>query len=142
VPDLDPFLVLGLPRDATPEQIESAYRRRAALSAEARASAASDDERARIEHQQLLLARAYELAAAQAVGHGATPRPEPARPPALVLSIALGIVGVAALVVAVSTGAHGLYTTVVVAGALSLLSALYWRHQLVIGWAERRSREE
>jgi hypothetical protein len=60
----------------------------------------------------------------------------------LVLSIALGIVGVAALVVAVSTGAHGLYTAVVVAGALSLLSALYWRHQLVIGWAERRSREE
>ena len=66
VPDLDPFLVLGLPRDATPEQVEAAYLRRAALAAEARAAATSDEDRARIEHQHLMLAHAHELATAQA----------------------------------------------------------------------------
>ena len=143
VPDLDPFLVLGLPRDATPEQVEAAYLRRAALAAEARAAATSDEDRARIEHQHLMLAHAHELATAQARPPGeAGSKPSPARPPALVLSIVLGVIGVGALVVALSTGAHGLYTAVVFAGALSLLSALYWRHQLVMGWDERRRRRD
>jgi len=141
VPDLDPFRVLGLTEDATPNQIEAAYRTRMALAAGARASATSEGDRARIEHQQKLLSDAYELAAARAQPDVAARTQGSPPPPALLLSIVLGVIGVATLAVAASTGAHGLYTAVVVLGASSLLSALYWRHQLVVGWAQRRHRE-
>jgi hypothetical protein len=142
VPDLDPFLVLGLAEGATLDQVEAAYRARMALAVEARAAAASDDERNRIQHQQQLLIDAHELATARVRMEEDTHTGTSAlAPPALVLSIALGIIGVAVLVVASSTGEHGLYTAVVLLGASSLLSALYWRHQLVVGWAARRHKE-
>src|SRR5438552_896217 len=64
VPDLDPFVVLGLSREATPEQVDEAYRRRAALAAEAVEAASSEDDRGRVEQQQRMLAQAHELAAA------------------------------------------------------------------------------
>ena len=62
------------------------------------------------------------------------------RHPAFLLSCAFGALGVALLVAALGTGIEGLYFAVMVAGAVSLGCALYWRSLLVADWSEHKSR--
>lgn len=62
------------------------------------------------------------------------------RHPAFLLSCAFGALGVAILLAAVVTGAEALYFAVMVAGAISLACALYWRSLLVADWSERKPR--
>ncbi|HEX9530633.1 MAG TPA: hypothetical protein VF954_05810 [Acidimicrobiales bacterium] len=136
--ELDPFKVLGLPDGATPADASDAYRRRVALAEEARRLAPSAEDRARIERQQLLLARAYEMIDAELEDGPSRMLIGPAdRPPALLASIALGAVGLAILVVALAAGSSAVYVLAIFCGAASLASALIWRHQLVESWAAR-----
>ena len=62
------------------------------------------------------------------------------RHPAFLLSCAFGALGVVVLLAAVVTGTDGLYFAVMVAGAVSLACALYWRSLLVSDWSERKPR--
>ena len=64
------------------------------------------------------------------------------RPPvALVLSCALGALGVVLFLVGSVVGSEGAFVAGAAAGALSLAAALYWRSELVSSWAERPRRE-
>lgn len=58
-------------------------------------------------------------------------------PPALVLSCALGAVGVLLLLVGAVVNSDAVFVAGVAAGALSLGAALYWRSELISAWAER-----
>jgi hypothetical protein len=62
------------------------------------------------------------------------------RHPAFLLSCAFGALGIALLLVAIVTGAEGLYFAVMAVGAVSLACALYWRSLLVADWAQRKPR--
>lgn len=62
------------------------------------------------------------------------------RHPAFILSCVCGAVGVLLFLVAVAGDVEGLYFAGIVAGALSLGCALYWRSLLVSDWAERKRR--
>lgn len=137
--EFDPYQILGLPAGATAGDAADAYRRRAALAEEAKRLAPTADDRARIERQQLLLARAYEMIDSHL--EDGPPRvlvgPDD-RPPALLASIALGAAGLLFLVVALIAGSSAIYAIAIACGAASLASALIWRHQLVESWAARR----
>jgi hypothetical protein len=71
-----------------------------------------------------------------------TARPaRPARPRALTASAAFGAVGMVLLLVGLVTGAEGILLASGGAAALSLVSALVWRSQLIEAWhAQRRGR--
>lgn len=139
MPDFDPYRILGLPPQATVADAAEAYRRRAALAEEARRLAPSAADRARIERQQLLLARAYEMIDSQLEPGPPRRFISPTdRPPALLASIALGVFGLLFLVAAVAVGSGAVYSVAILAGAASLASALIWRHQLVESWAARK----
>ena len=62
-------------------------------------------------------------------------------PIALVLSCALGALGVVLFLVGSALGSEGAFVAGAAAGALSLAAALYWRSELVTSWAQRRRRE-
>ncbi len=62
-------------------------------------------------------------------------------PVALVLSCALGALGVVFFLVGAAVGREGAFVAGSAAGALSLAAALYWRSELVSSWAARRRRE-
>jgi membrane protein implicated in regulation of membrane protease activity len=65
----------------------------------------------------------------------------PSRPRALTTSAALGVVGLVLLLAGFVTGSTGFYLASGLAAALSLVSALVWRSQLVEAWhAERKRR--
>jgi hypothetical protein len=65
----------------------------------------------------------------------------PPRPRALTASIAFGVVGVVLLLAGLATGTEPILLASGAAGAMSLISALVWRSQLVETWhAERRGR--
>ena len=67
-------------------------------------------------------------------------QPEPAPPVPLVLSCAMGGVGVVLLLLGAVVGNAGLSVAGVVAGTASLGAALYWRSLLISAWAARRER--
>jgi hypothetical protein len=64
----------------------------------------------------------------------------PATPPALTLSIVLGVIGAAVLLLAIVTGLDALFVAAAGAGAASLIAALYWRSQLITDWREAQGR--
>lgn len=64
----------------------------------------------------------------------------PPRPRALTTSAALGAVGVVLLLAGFATGSSAAYLASGVAAALSLVSALVWRSQLVEAWHSQRKR--
>ena len=70
---------------------------------------------------------------------------EPARtghpPVPLVLSCALGALGVVAFLVGSALGSDAAFVAGAAAGALSLAAALYWRSELVSSWAKRNRPE-
>ncbi|MDP9069985.1 MAG: hypothetical protein M3N68_01605 [Actinomycetota bacterium] len=61
-------------------------------------------------------------------------------PPALVLSCALGAVGVVLFLFGSVVHSEGAFVAGAAAGALSLGAALYWRSELVSSWADRKRR--
>ncbi len=65
----------------------------------------------------------------------------PPRPRALTTSAALGVVGVFLLLAGFATGSNAIYLASGIAGALSLVSALVWRSQLVDAWHAQRKRQ-
>jgi predicted aspartyl protease len=58
----------------------------------------------------------------------------PSRPRALTTSATLGVIGLVLLLTGFATGAAPIYLASGLAGALSLVSALVWRSQLVETW--------
>lgn len=58
-------------------------------------------------------------------------------PPALVLSSALGVVGLVLIVAGIVMGATAISVAGVAAGSLSLGAALYWRSELIRAWGAR-----
>jgi len=56
------------------------------------------------------------------------------RPPALTLSIVFGVIGVLLIIVGFAVRSTPVDVVGTVSGAISLLSALYWRSQLVADW--------
>ncbi len=64
------------------------------------------------------------------------------RPPVpLVLSCALGALGVVLFLVGSALGSDATFVAGAAAGALSLAAALYWRSELISSWAKRNRRE-
>jgi hypothetical protein len=59
------------------------------------------------------------------------------RPPALTLSIVFGAAGVLLILVGFAIRSTPVDVAGTVAGAISLLSALYWRSQLVADWHDK-----
>ena len=59
------------------------------------------------------------------------------RPPALTLSIVFGAIGVLLILVGFAIRSTPVDVAGTIAGAVSLLSALYWRSQLVADWHEK-----
>jgi hypothetical protein len=59
-------------------------------------------------------------------------------PPALVTSIAFGVVGAVLLLVGFITRNEPLVLSAVAAGTVSLISVLVWREQLIASWRVRR----
>ena len=64
----------------------------------------------------------------------------PSRPRALTTSAVLGAVGLVLLLAGFATGAAGIYLASGVCAALSLVSALVWRSQLVEKWQAEHKR--
>lgn len=62
----------------------------------------------------------------------------PAPPVPLVLSCAMGGIGVVLLLLGAVVGNAGLSVAGVVAGTASLGAALYWRSLLITAWAARK----
>ena len=62
----------------------------------------------------------------------------PAPPVPLVLSCAMGALGVVLLLLGAVMGNAGLSVAGVAAGTVSLGAALYWRSLLISAWAARR----
>ena len=60
------------------------------------------------------------------------------RHPAFVISCIFGALGLALFVAAAAADVDALYFAGIVAGALSLCAALYWRSLLVADWGERK----
>ncbi|MBV8693604.1 MAG: hypothetical protein JOZ37_09020 [Actinobacteria bacterium] len=59
------------------------------------------------------------------------------RSSALTLSIVFGVLGVVLILVGFAVRSTPIDVAGTVAGAISLLSALYWRSQLVADWHEK-----
>jgi hypothetical protein len=59
------------------------------------------------------------------------------RPPALTVSIVCGALGVLLILVGFAVRSTPVDVAGTIAGAISLLSALYWRSQLVAEWHEK-----
>jgi uncharacterized membrane protein YfcA len=57
-----------------------------------------------------------------------------ATPPSLTLSVVFGVVGAVLLVAAIVFSATAVFVAAFVAGTSSLISALYWRSQLIADW--------
>ena len=66
--------------------------------------------------------------------------PGPRTPPAFALSCVFGAVGVVLLLAGVAVSSDAVAVAGMVAGALSLAAALYWRSELVSAWAARTTR--
>ena len=64
----------------------------------------------------------------------------PSRPAALTTSAVFGANGLILLLAGLLTGAEGILLASGAAGALSLVSALVWRSQLVEAWHAQRKR--
>ena len=64
-------------------------------------------------------------------------QPASPRPPALTLSIICGALGVLLILVGFAVRSTPVDVAGTIAGATSLLSALYWRSQLVADWHEK-----
>ena len=60
------------------------------------------------------------------------------RPPALVVSVALGVVGGMLFIVGALFSRDALFVAGATAGAASLGAALYWRSELITAWKEDR----
>jgi hypothetical protein len=60
------------------------------------------------------------------------------RPPALVVSVALGVVGGVLFVVGALFASNAVFVAGATAGAGSLGAALYWRSELITAWKEDR----
>jgi hypothetical protein len=63
-------------------------------------------------------------------------------PPALVLSVVFGSVGLVLLVIGLAAGSQGLLVSGVAAGAVSLIAALVWREQLIEAWHARKGQAD
>lgn len=74
---------------------------------------------------------------ARAGGGGASPPPLP-----LVVSCAMGAVGLVLLVAGALLGSAALSLAGVVAGTLSLGAALYWRSILITAWAAQKQGQD
>ncbi|MGI8777214.1 MAG: hypothetical protein ACR2LJ_07465 [Acidimicrobiales bacterium] len=59
-------------------------------------------------------------------------------PPALVVSIVFGSVGLALLLIGLVTGSQVIVVCCVAAGTVSLVAALVWREQLIDAWHSRK----
>jgi hypothetical protein len=55
-------------------------------------------------------------------------------PPALVTSVAFGVIGTVLLLVGLVGGSEPLVLAAVAAGTVSLISVLVWREQLIAAW--------
>ncbi len=64
----------------------------------------------------------------------------PRRPVALVLSVALGIIGAVLFLFGGLFGSDTVFMAGATAGALSLGAALYWRSELITAWRRDRPR--
>lgn len=64
----------------------------------------------------------------------------PRRPAALVLSVALGVVGAVLFLFGGLFGSDAVFLAGATAGALSLGAALYWRSELITAWKRDRPR--
>ncbi len=64
----------------------------------------------------------------------------PPTPTALVVSVALGAVGVVLFLAGTVLGSSAVFVAGATAGALSLCAALYWRSELVSAWKHDRRR--
>jgi hypothetical protein len=74
------------------------------------------------------------------VGDVTSETEQAATPPALTLSIILGVIGAVVLLVAIITGWTALFVAAAGAGAASLIAALYWRSQLITDWRDAQGR--
>ncbi len=59
-------------------------------------------------------------------------------PPALVTSVAFGVIGAVLLVIGVVADNEPLVLSAVGAGTVSLIAVLVWREQLIAAWRSRR----
>ncbi len=60
------------------------------------------------------------------------------RPPALVVSVALGVVGGVLFLVGALFSSNAVFVAGATAGAGSLGAALYWRSELITAWKQDR----
>lgn len=60
------------------------------------------------------------------------------RPPAFVMSCAFGVIGAILLLAGLATGSEPVLISAGAGGALSLVSALVWRSQLIDAWRGAR----
>lgn len=61
-------------------------------------------------------------------------------PPALVTSVAFGVVGAVLLVAGLVAGSEPMVLSAVAAGTVSLVAVLVWREQLIAAWRRDRPR--
>ncbi len=63
-------------------------------------------------------------------------------PPALVVSVAFGSVGVVLLLVGLVIGSQTVLIAGVAAGVVSLVAVLVWREQLIEAWHARKTQPD
>ena len=63
-------------------------------------------------------------------------------PPALVVSVLFGSVGVVLVLAGLVADANGVAVAGVGAGTVSLVAALVWREQLIAAWEARRGKRQ
>jgi len=62
------------------------------------------------------------------------------RPPALVASVTLGVVGAILFLLGALLASNAVFVAGAASGALSLGAALYWRSELITAWRRDRPR--
>jgi hypothetical protein len=68
------------------------------------------------------------------------PRAGDRRPLAFLISVAFGAVGLVLLLVGLAAGNEVVTLCGVAGGAISLISALVWREELIVAWHAQRER--